>query len=375
MLGTVLSETVRGLRAEVGDPTAAIALVTPSTVNGTLARRELAFAEAFVRVELWTPAEVESSLAEPVLRRDGWRAEPPGWLRATLRRALDEIDALPGGYERVLREPGWLAALVRTVASLEGGDIDAGILRTLDLPPGLTERVGSLSVLLARVADARERGRIAGPREVRRAAQRAIEEGARCRAREMRGAILLGDARVRRTTFDALSRWLGERPVVRVEPAELTPIEPERHGLTSAAPDARVVVVPARSPDVRFVRSPDPVRECSEAVRAAQDAVKEGTPLDRIAIVLPDPSEATTLRDALGHAGLPATWQTGPALAETPAARFLLHGLAIALGEDGALGWYELLRQPELRLRRVLGEGATRGRGRWRGRSRCRARW
>lgn len=366
MLGKVMSEAVRELRAEVGDPTAAIAIVTPSTVNGTLARRELALETAFVRVELWTPAELESSLAEPVLRRDAWRTEPPGWLRATLRRELDAVDALPGGYERVLREPGWLAAIVSSVAALEGGDVDPAVLRGLALPPGLAERAAMMAVLLARVADARERARVAGPRELGRAARRAIDESARCRARETKGAILLGDARVRRTTFEVLARWLGERPVVRIEATELRRIEPERYGLTAAAPDARVVSLPARAPGVRFVRSPDPVRECAEAVRAAQDAVRDGTPLDRIAIVLPDPAEATTLRDALGQAGLPATWQTGPALSETPAARFLLHCLALALGDDGALGWYELLRQPELRLRRALGEGATQGRGRWR---------
>src|SRR5690606_8188289 len=66
------------------------------------------------------------------------------------------------------------------------------------------------------------------------------------------------------------------------------------------------------------------------------------------------------------HAGVPATWLTGPPLATTPAARFLVHCLELADGDDSVIGWYDLLRQPGLRLRAAIDPKVTEGRGRWR---------
>ncbi|MFN7700684.1 MAG: hypothetical protein ACK5U8_22490, partial [Deltaproteobacteria bacterium] len=126
-LGPALASAVRALRAELGDTTAPIAIITPSSVNGTFARRALALATSFLRVEMWTPSELESVLAEEGLRRAGWALEPAGWLRATVTRIVRD-DALPGGYHEVLREPGWAAALVSSLHALEGARVEAAAL-------------------------------------------------------------------------------------------------------------------------------------------------------------------------------------------------------------------------------------------------------
>jgi integrase len=138
VLGPALASAIVSLRARLGDPTAPIAILTPSSVNGTLARRELAFATPFIRVEMWTPAELEDVLAEEGLRRAGKVVEPAGWSRATVARIVRE-DALPGGYEEVLREPGWTAALVSALRVLEGGRVTAAELSRVSLPAGLSD--------------------------------------------------------------------------------------------------------------------------------------------------------------------------------------------------------------------------------------------
>ncbi|GAB4196353.1 MAG: hypothetical protein OHK0013_03470 [Sandaracinaceae bacterium] len=369
MLGPALARAIASLREELGDPTAPIAIVTPSSVNGTFVRRELALTTNFIRVETWTPAELESMLAEGGLRRSGLVVEPPGWLRAIVTRVVQK-EELPGGYHDVLREPGWTAALESALRALEGGRVSARTLASLALPEGLKERAEALGHLLRRVSEARVREGIAGPGEVADAALAAAREGTAGPANVARGAILVGDARLSKTTFEVLEAWLVRRPVVRIDLAELASLPAERHGLTSAAPHARAVALPARAPEIALVRTPDPTRELAEAVRVAQSAIVRGVPLDRIAIVLPDPSEASSLSDALARASIPATWMTGPPLATTPAARFLMHAIELALGEQNAentvVRWYDLLRQSELRLRAVLGEAGSRGRGRWR---------
>lgn len=365
VLGPALAQAVADLRERLGDGTAAIAIVTPSNVNGTLAQRELAFATSYVRVETWTAAELEGVLAEAGLRRAGLAPEPAGWLRTTVA-GIVATEELPGGYHEVLREAGWAGALTSAIVSLESGRVSAELMRTLPLGPGLAERNLALAHLMGRVRERRAFEKIAGPEALADAALAAVNAKDTSPATAARGVVLLGDARLPRTTFEVLKAWLGQREVVRVEPHELASLPPDTHGLSRAAPNAKVVELPARTPSVQFVRTPDPTREMHEAVREAQAAVARDVPLDRIAIVLPDPAEATALADALSHAELPATWLTGRPLVETPASRFLLHALDIALGHDSALQWYDLLRRPELRLRAVLGEPGARGRGRWR---------
>jgi hypothetical protein len=368
LLGPALADAVASLRAKLADPTALVAVLTPSTVNGTLARRELGLATSFVRVEPRTPAEVEQGLAEAGLRRAGLEPEPPGWARLTLARVVAEA-RLPGGYERTLREPGWLAALSRALVSLEAARVSPGDLTALALPDGLAEHAEAVAALLAALAERRRLERVAGPTEVAHAALAAVRTNERVPAQAPHAVVVLGDVRLGTTTFEVLREWLATRPVVRLVPAELHSLAIEPQGLAAAAPHAEVRVLERRNPGVAMVRTPDPTREVAEAVREAQAAVLRGVPLDRIAIVLPDADESAALLDALSRAGLRATWQTGPTLAETSAARFALDMLRLAhtesTGSTLAAFWYDLLRRPELRLRDALAR-AVRGRGRWR---------
>ncbi len=366
-IGKALAEAVARLR-EVAGSTARIAVIAPATVNDVLARRELARTESFVGVDFVTPEILHSRLARAVLRREGLAAEPPAWLRATLARLLTRTDySLPGGYDEVLRDAGWLPALVAAVHMLESDGLSASELAGLALDDDLQERVAALQQLMSEVEAARQAEGIASRRDVAQAAWRAIEERRTVPMNAPAAAILLGDARVNRLAFRTLQSWLAQRHVLRLTLPAVRKLRDEPQGLAAAAPEhAEELAVPEAQPQFRFVRTPDPVRECAEAVREVQAAILEGTPIDRIAIIIPDAADALPLGEALERAGIPATWQTGPPLLGTPAARFLLMMLDLALGEDSVAHWYELLRQPPLRLMDHVGEGATQGRGRWR---------
>jgi hypothetical protein len=115
-----------------------------------------------------------------------------------------------------------------------------------------------------------------------------------------------------------------------------------------------------------LVRAPDEVRDVIEGARAALDAIDAGVPLDRIALVMPNPSGGAVMRDALAKAGVPATWMTGPPLAIAPSSRFVRTVLLLAADTASPRVWFDALRQPALRLRKVLGPEATTGRGSWR---------
>lgn len=364
-IGQALFDAVASARARLGDATAEVAVITPSTVNGALARRELGLAGAFIRVQFVTVGGLVATLAAPVLRERKVLREPAGWMRTTLAKRVRD-GALPGGYESVLSEPGWMAALVAAVGSLESGGLDASALRGVahggKVQADVATRSDMLAALLDAIAEARARDSLAGPREEAAAALEAIRQG----SMGARGAVLLGDARGTRLTSEVLTHWLASRPTVRLDLPALAELPAAEHGLAKAATHAEVRAVDVPTAKVSVVRTPDPVREMAEAVREAQRAVASGTPLDRIAIVLPDPSEVVTLREALDRATLPATYLTGPSLVRTPAARFLLHALDLVLGNDDVRAWHELLRQPALRLRARLGEDTASHRGRFR---------
>ena len=74
-LGDRLAEAVRRVRERAGR-TAAVAVVTPSEVNGAFARRELAGVTSFIRVSFVTPHALHRALALPGLRAEGLRPEP-----------------------------------------------------------------------------------------------------------------------------------------------------------------------------------------------------------------------------------------------------------------------------------------------------------
>lgn len=379
-VGRAIAAAIRGLRARLGDDAAHVAVVVPSRVNGTLARRELALAMPHVRVTFVTPQELFSELAAGGLAAGGsaaagLRREPPGWLRATLA-GLVRTAALPEAYARVLAERGWLGALTSAIATLESAGVSAEAVGGLEPGGDLALRGRALAVLLEGVRAAREAERIAGPAELARLAHQAIAGDALVPANEPRAAVLLGDVHGTRLAFEVLRDWLAKREVVRLAPGAFGALEAAPLGITEAAPQAETIAIEIAPSSTSLVRTLDSVREADEAVREVWRHVRAGVALDRIALVLPDASACGAVRDALARAGIPATFQVGPPLAETEAARFARLVLRIAIDEGhaqaGVAGLYELLAMSSLRIRKVLGADATQGRGSWRGiLSRC----
>ena len=365
-IGPTLQAAIAHVRRELGDATASVAVIAPSRVNANLARRELAFAGPFIRVAFVTPGQLHAELAEPRLRQLGLQPEPPGWLRATAKRLVDTRDDL-SPYGLAMRDHGWLPALTAALGTLENALVGPGELRamvTADLDS--RERAELLAALLEAIDIERKEASMASPRQVALAACHSVVEGAVVPANTHRAAVLLGDARMPRAVSDTLVAYLERRPVARVDLPHMAALPAAIRGLTAAAPKARPFAVAIPKPTIQLVRTPDPMREVTEAVREVQAALADGVAPDRIALVLPDPAEAVTLREALARAGIPATWQTGPALALAPAARFALHALGLRAGADSVRAWYELLQLPGLRLRANAGESVARGRGRWR---------
>ncbi|MCK6548196.1 hypothetical protein L6R52_20270, partial [Myxococcota bacterium] len=155
-------------------------------------------------------------------------------------------------------------------------------------------------------------------------------------------------------------------PVVDVDVEGAPPALAAIHARLFTRTSSGGSVDPSSTSGVVFARTPDDVREPAECVRVVMRAALEGTPLDRIAIVLPDGAERGPLEQALDDAGIPATWFVGGPARELMPARLLRVAIDVAVGDATPLRLYELLGHPALDLRRVLGPDAVKGRGRWR---------
>lgn len=389
-LGQLLLETIDALRHQLADPTAPIAVISPSSANGTLLRQQLARAGSFVRVDFFTPEHLVNSLGRAALIHDPRHLEPPGWLSATLGHLLHTLDdhAL-AGYRDTLTVPGWRTALEQAIQRLEQGRITPDALRaTLHSAPR-PRRLDLLATLLEGVQHARERDGLLGPVELQQAARRSAGEPCLHRLEQLAAAIVVGDRTLSPTVSEGLLDWCSRRPVVRLAIAPLEQLDPAPLGMREATLACPVVCAPPRDhtldqlrerlftdacdaplPDDRSItlaRTPDELRELDELVRAVQAAiVHDAVPLDEIAIILPNAEHADVLQDALERAAIPATWLVGPSLARSPAASFLSLAVDMATRPATAEQFYEVLVQPAFALRPRLGPRATTGRGRWR---------
>lgn len=384
-LSAALAEAVASVRAATGDPTGTVVLLVPGDANGVLARQTLALAGPVIRVEAWTPDRLVHHLGELALA--GRRPEPAGWRRATVGVSLRQLGAVGalGVHGPTLALPGWRDVVAEALTHLEDAGVDPVALRSAPAPdPGLAERAQLLAALLeALEARRREEGLYSGPE----LAAAAVASPSGAPIERAIGAVILGDTRLPRATHAAVRAFLAPRPVVRVELAPQGALASEPTGLAAAAPHAVVLQVaappgalgevlgrlfrPSGTPvdpqdGLALQVAPDEVREVREVARTVQDAILSGTPLDRIAVALPSGEAAAGLRAELERAGIPATWLTGPPLGAEPTPRFVRLVADLASGDDSVRRWYELLRQPGLRLRARLGPAGTAGRGRWR---------
>ncbi len=386
--GASLEQAIRRARALVDDPHARVRIVAPSAGSADLARRALGDLGPFIRVRFSTVEVLLSELGVPALARRGLAPEPPGWLTTTIEAEVARLadDGL-AGYGATLARPGWTATLEAAVRAVEQARLTPDRLRSIDAPDGVRERLVIVAELLEAITARRDEAKLYSRTDVHVAAA-ASASGDGLPVHRDQATVVLGDRQLAPAAFEALRAWCQSRPCVRLGLYPLENLAPAPHGIRAAAQSAELVLpdldtatgshhlrrwlfvedatAATSTTDVEAIRNLDEHREVRAAVRRALEAIHAGTPLDRIAFVLPDPSSAALLKDALAEADVPATWLTGPPLSTAGPARLLLHAIALSDGADTTVDWYRFLRTPSLRLRARLGPAAVRGRGRWR---------
>ena len=344
-ISSALAQAVNSLRAHLNDPTALIGVLAPSSANGVLAQQQLALAGPMIRVVFLTAERVVQERAEPQLHANGQRVAPAGWLGSTVRRWLATRPVSLGPFADTLAQDGWSEPLEQVAQRLD----EAGVTSTDLAVSGDGAKV--LRATLEYVEGQRAKDDL-----VSAAQAAAASKTGSAPLDAIQGVILLGQRRLAPATLDALNPWLATRPSILVDLGL-----PSATGLPAPV---ETVTVPMTA-TLQLVSTPDPVRECREAVRAALDAVSAGVPLDRIAIAMPDPSQAEILRAHLEDARLPARFMVGAALARQPGAQ-LLRLMWDAQSAPTLQAWHAVLRFPRLRLARNATAKATVGRGRWR---------
>ncbi len=406
-LGLAIATAVARLRQDLSDATAPIVVVVPAGPNGVLTRRALADHGSFIRVWFDSPENLLRQQLPASFWRDH-RPEPPGWRGPVLRRlvaTLAETDSL-GPHGRLLTGPGWQQPTDTALQRLESHGIDSAALQAAaamtTVPRHVRHRLTLLATLLGALEQARADAGYASPADEGLAARSSLNvvgvgADAAVGAALCRGAVVVGDRELPRTVYEFMGAWLASRPAIHVRPPAqaLVPHAPLGMAGLMAARHAPVIDVDTRSlpralrrvqghrddgagdggralaansldDSVELARTPDDVREATEAVREVRRAVARGVPLDRIAIALPDGRQRPALEEALARAVLPTTWLVGMAAAELPPARLLALAVEVALDDASTETFYALLTHPTLALRAALGPAALVGRGRWR---------
>ena len=368
-VGAALAAAIRAARARLGDPLAQVAIVSTARTTVDQLARALADEGGFLNVVLLPAAQIITDIGRPAMREVGWSPEPAGWMAAALAEAiprLDEAGAL-GAFGETLRQPGWRGPLGAGLKELEAAGVTPAALRAAGAAEG--DRAGLLAALLEAVQARRADERVYAGRQLEMAAQLRLELGAAHAHEDARACVVVGDMLLSPARCAALRRFFDSRdsPRLSIPPLEQLPCAP--HGLQEAAASARVLEVGATTTGVghlqrhlftaskvpgpgddtvQLVATPDEVREVEEAVREVLRAIRRGTPLDRIAVVLPDATCAEPLERAFERAGIPTTWLTAAPLSRTRPARFLALALEVATRGGAPARWYQLLTQPGL---------------------------
>ena len=364
-IAAAVHQCLRVARARVGDPLARAGLLCSSRTTGEQLARDLVRVGGLLNVDILTPSQVVSDIGR--LGLSGLRPEPPGWLGALLSARLPTLPL--GAHTETLRRPGWRGPLSDAIRELEEAGATAAVLDAIAAggDADLSDRCGVLRTLLAEVAAARLAEGRHGQRALDQAALDLLRAGGAHPYDDVRVVVVVGDSMLAPVAHAALGAWLARCDVQRVAVSPLTRLPSAVHGLWSAAPDAPVAPVlapptalghlhrhvfgpPAGAAPadgtVVLAETADEVRELGAAVDEVMAAVRDGTPLDQIAIVLPDAEQADVLAEALDRAGLPATWLTAEPIRRTPAARFLSLALRVAEGDASPARWHQLITQP-----------------------------
>ncbi len=392
-IGHGLRRAIDELRAAIGQPHAAIAVIAPMHASAELARQALAETGGFIRIELETPGALIARigrLGHPGAFDPTLRPEPPGWLEATLAAIVPMLAARGAlaPYAATLCRPVWIPSLAEALSELEHAEIAPATLDALSDDPDLAAHARVLATLLREVHAARAAEHLLDPRAATARARALIATDTLPASARFDGYVVLGDGTLPRDLFLALSSLLARRPTRRLALHPLEHLAPAPFGLRLAAGDAPTIAVaphargalghvqaqlyrappPATAPDdsLTLAATPDEVREIGEAIRVVQRHLQAGTPLSRIAIALPDNATAHVLEDALARAQIPATWLVGPPLSRSTPARFLALALALAADAPTVQTWYELVRHPGVIPAMRAHGNAIHGIARWR---------
>jgi hypothetical protein len=362
-LAHTLHRAVAHLRTALADPTAPVVVVVPSSANGVLARQQLALAGPFIRVDVRTPEQLAHDLGAPSLAARGLRPRPAGWSEATVGALVRQLAAEGrlGRFGDTLTSPGWSTALAQALDTLQTAGLDAQKLRETHID-GHTDRIELLATLMSARSEQLRADRLFTMPQLCAAARTSKRQ-------PYAAAVVLGDRLLGPDVHGLLQHWLAQRPHALLRLPGSHHLPTASCSLQSAVADhAHRLDVPAARDDdaVDWVRTPDDVRELREATRQVLRCIDQGVALDQIAVVLPDAAQVDVLKAHLSRAGVPATFLVGTPLSGTPTARFLALLLTVATGDERLPTWYDLLRQPGLRLRTTVGPEAARTRGRWR---------
>jgi RecB family exonuclease len=336
------------LRSEIGDakhgdPLAPVTVIVPSNHVGVAARRLLASGRlgpvcpqgaGIAAVTFLTVYRLGELLGAPRLAAEGRRPVSTPVIAAAFRRALADR---PGVFGPVAAHPATEQALVSAYRELR------------DLTPGALEALRSQS---HRAADV-----VRLHRDVRRAlepswydeedlldaAAAALADGHPLAAELGRVIVYLPE----RLSLHgaALLRAVADQGQVVViagvtgDPRADAQTNRSVERLGEAAEERRTQIEPLSVVDAsrtRIVTVSDADEEVRAAVRAVVDAVRSGTPLDRIALLFPDPEPYARLaHEQLGAAGVVANGTAVMTLQARVAGRTLLGLLALAEGGDG----------------------------------------
>lgn len=272
-----------------------------------------------------TLARLAIEIASPVLAEDGLTPAAGLTLEALCARvvfARERARSL-GRLQPIGQRPGLPRALARTLYELRLEGVSAGAIAAVS--PELAELAGDYEAELgrARLADralvlwtaARAVPASGHPHaslplllldvEVSSSAARAFVAALSARAPEVLATVAQGDVRSRASLEAALGAS-PERPgTARPRAGSLGRLQEHLFGEPPAEEHSL-------GDDVEVLSAPGESRECVEIVRRVHAAAAQGTPFDRIAILLRAPGvHRAHLVEALRRGGVPATFASG----------------------------------------------------------------
>lgn len=340
--GRPAAEELRALIAEAKghEPLAPVTVVVPSNYVGVAARRLLASGAlgpacargvGLAAVTFVTPYRLAELLGAPVLAAAGRRPVSTPVIAAALRASLAER---PGVFAPVAAHPATEAALVEAYRELR--DLSDA---ALDAVAATGARAGEV-VRLGRATRARLEPQWYDEEDLMAAAVDALGTGAGVATQLGRLVVHLPQRLSRHAV--ALLAAAGDRadvtvvagatgvPAADAEVADSLARLGARGGPSPDAGGTAAVVAPGRT---RMVTASDADDEVRAAVRAVVDAVRSGTPLDRVAVLYAGSEPyARLVHEHLSAAGIPANGAAVVPAAGRMAGRALVGVLALPEG-------------------------------------------